>query len=279
MRVEYYNTVTAQCEVDLHYCGYEDVVPDFSCGPNIRDCYLIHYILKGSGFYQTGGKSCTVKAGSIFCIFPGDIVYYDTDLADPWSFCWFSFNGTKAEEYVRQIGLSRAKPVLVVGESSSIPALMDILLEAYQTQPSVGVFQRQASLFQLLAALEDSYGQSGKTPIVPRLSPSSVEKAIAFISYNYHKAVSIAELARHVGLERSYFSKLFNTTMGCPPQIFLQKYRIEKAQLLLKTTGLSIGEVCECVGFSDIFYFSRIFKKSVGLCPTKYRAAHIAKLV
>lgn len=277
MRVEYYNTVTAQCEVDLHYCGYEDVVPGFSCGPNIRDCYLIHYIQKGSGTYRTGGKAHPVKAGSIFCIFPGDIVCYDTDPADPWSFYWFSFNGDKAEEYVRQIGLSKERPVLAVSESCPVSALMDTLLQAYQTQPTVGFFQRQACLFRLLAALEDSYGQSGKTPMVPLLSPSSVEKAIAFISYNYHKPVSIAELARHVGLERSYFSKLFHGAMGCSPQLFLQRYRLEKARLLLKTTGLSIGEVCECVGFSDIFYFSRIFKKSVGLCPTRYRAAHAAK--
>jgi len=270
MRMEYYNAAAVDCDFDLHYCGYEDVVPDFSCGPNVRDCFLIHYIHKGKGFYKTGGKVHRIDQGSAFCIFPRDVVWYYTDSSAPWSFYWFAFNGRLAGKLLERAGISRENPVLALGETHNLPKLMDSLLAEFIDQKSPDDLLLVGHLCFLLAELEKS-----ENAFKPRANEKKtfdyIEKAIGYIHANYHREISVAALAAYVGLERSYFSKLFNANAGDPPQTYILKYRIEKARELLKTTGLSVSEISECTGFSDGFYFSRAFKKLTGFSPAAFR--------
>ncbi len=269
MRKEFYHAAAIDRDLDLHYCGYEDVVPDFTCGPNVRDCFLIHYIQKGKGFYKTGGKIHRVDRGSLFCIFPRDVVWYYTDSADPWSFYWFAFNGRLAAKLLEQTGITRENPVLALKEENAVPKLMDALLAEFEAETPDDL-PLTGHLCFLLSELEKS--QLVRSPREGgKKSSGYVEKALNYIHVNYHRDVQVAALASYVGLERSYFSKLFNQTTGYPPQTYLLRYRLEKARELLKTTGLSIGEISECTGFSDGFYFSRAFKNFTGLAPAAYR--------
>jgi len=270
MRKEYYHAAAIDRDLDLHYCGYEDVVPDFSCGPNVRDCFLIHYIQKGKGFYKTGDKVYQADSGSAFCIFPRDIVWYYTDGADPWSFYWFAFNGRMAGKLLERAGITRENPVLALYENNAVSRIMDGLLDEFAAQRPPDDLLLTGHLCFLLSELD----RAGIAP-QPRESEKKafdyVEKAVGYIHVNYHRDISIAALAAYVGLERSYFSKLFNRTTGDPPQTYVLKYRVEKARELLKTTGLSVSEISECTGFSDGFYFSRAFKKCTGFSPAAYR--------
>ena len=68
-----------------------------------------------------------------------------------------------------------------------------------------------------------------------------------------------------------YFSKLFKAETGTTFVEYLTNLRMERAQELLKDEGLSIKEICASVGYADPNYFSRTFKKNVGVTPTVYR--------
>jgi len=273
MRMEFYNSTAIDRDLDLHYCGYEDVVPDFSCGPNVRDCFLIHYIQKGKGFYKTGGRVHQVEQGAVFCIFPRDIVWYYTDSSDPWSFYWFAFNGRVAGKLLGGMSITRENPVITLKERNDLPLIMDALLAEFGMEFPQDLALTGHLCF-LLAELEKS--ELSQRPNENRMkTPAHIEKAVNYIHINYHKDITVAALAALVGLERSYFSKLFYQTTGYPPQTYILKYRIEKARELLKTTGLTINEISECTGFSDGFYFSRAFKKCVGSSPAAYRKQSI----
>jgi AraC-like DNA-binding protein len=235
----------------------------------VRDCFLIHYIHKGKGFYKTGGKVHAINQSSAFCIFPRDVVWYYTDSADPWSFYWFAFNGRLAAKLLERAGITRENPVLALKEENAVPKLMDALHAEFEDE-NPDDLALIGHLCFLLSELEKSRlvpnpRQSGKK------SSGYIEKALNYIHVNYHKDVPVSALADYVGLERSYFSKLFNQTAGYSPQAYILRYRLEKARELLKTTGLSVGEISECTGFSDGFYFSRAFKNFTGLSPAAYR--------
>ena len=76
-----------------------------------------------------------------------------------------------------------------------------------------------------------------------------------------------------MNLSPYYFSKLFKEETGENFIEYLTKLRIQKAKELLVDKEKSMKEICGQVGYSDPNYFSRIFKKSVGVTPTEYREA------
>lgn len=102
-----------------------------------------------------------------------------------------------------------------------------------------------------------------------------VEYVASFIKGNYHRRLTLTELAETVHLSPWRLCHLFQEGMGISPQRFLKCVRLEKAQKLLTTEFLTVKEVMNRVGMSDASSFARSFKEVYGTTPAKYR--HAAK--
>ena len=102
-------------------------------------------------------------------------------------------------------------------------------------------------------------------------SMSVVETAKEYIQNNYSKDISLDDVSRTVNISPYYFSKIFKEETGEGFVEYLTGIRIEKAKELLNTTEYSIKEICSMVGYADPNYFSRSFKKNVGVTPTEYK--------
>lgn len=100
---------------------------------------------------------------------------------------------------------------------------------------------------------------------------SVIEKAKMYIDENYKKDISLDDVSRIVDISPYYFSKLFKEETGENFIEYLTNIRIENAKKLLSNRELSIKYICANTGYGDPNYFSRIFKKSVGMTPTEYR--------
>lgn len=98
-----------------------------------------------------------------------------------------------------------------------------------------------------------------------------IVKGRGYIQDNYSRDISLDDVARYLNLSPYYFSKLFKAETGITFMDYLTDLRMARAQELLKDESLSIKEVCAEVGYSDPNYFSRSFKKNVGVTPTVYR--------
>lgn len=83
--------------------------------------------------------------------------------------------------------------------------------------------------------------------------------------------LSLQEVADAAGISRTYFSSIFKELTGEKYWDYLSRYRIEKAKMLLKETGLSQAEISERVGYNSEYHFSRKFKELVGISPNKFR--------
>ncbi len=103
------------------------------------------------------------------------------------------------------------------------------------------------------------------------LSSSSVERAKAYINENYKNDISLDDVSREVDISPYYFSKLFKEETGENFIEYVTNIRIEQAKQLLNSSRLSMKEICAQVGYADPNYFSRIFKKTVGVTPTEYK--------
>ncbi|WP_280248043.1 AraC family transcriptional regulator [Nocardia abscessus] len=84
----------------------------------------------------------------------------------------------------------------------------------------------------------------------------------------------LADIAAEVGMSVRYIQKLFAAT-GSTPRNWLYQMRLERARKCLLTTGLTVAEVSEQVGFRDVSHFSRSFRAYFGVSPGRFRSAHL----
>ncbi|MBW4080023.1 response regulator [Paenibacillus sp. S150] len=96
-----------------------------------------------------------------------------------------------------------------------------------------------------------------------------------YVNEHFREDISIPFLSRQFNLNGNYISQLFKKENGTTLTQYLSNLRIEYACGLLVNTDYSINEISEKAGYTDYFYFSRLFKRMKGLAPSAYRSRHI----
>lgn len=99
-----------------------------------------------------------------------------------------------------------------------------------------------------------------------------INKACTYITENFHKSISLEEVAQTVHLSPYYFSRIFKAEKGCNFVEFLTKVRIDKAKLMLQNPEQTVVRVAAEAGYQDASYFCRVFRQEVGLTPNQYRS-------
>lgn len=127
----------------------------------------------------------------------------------------------------------------------------------------VRLAHRNLALENELLKVRSAAGQ-GANP-----AKETIHQAIDFMEENLEESIGIADVARAVCLNPSYFSTLFAEQVGCTPTDFLTRLRIERAKEFLRHTSMSVMDVCVALDYSPS-YFSRLFKKMTGITPGKY---------
>ena len=130
--------------------------------------------------------------------------------------------------------------------------------------------ETQGILLQLFSRFIKIEDQGGS-----RLNPDSkIRQAIDYIRMNLSKQISITELACTCNLSNDYFSRLFLKTMGMRPIAYVNRKRIEDAQLRLVANNDLIEKIATEVGIDNFSYFNRMFKKYSCITPGEYRKLH-----
>jgi AraC-like DNA-binding protein len=102
--------------------------------------------------------------------------------------------------------------------------------------------------------------------------PLPLEKAIVYITKNYHKKINMGELSKYCNVSPQHLIRLFHTHMNSTPMQYINQNKISHAVEMLMTTDLSISEISYKLGLSDPGYFSRLFKKIQNRSPNEARS-------
>ena len=122
----------------------------------------------------------------------------------------------------------------------------------------------KASIYKILATI--SQHRKRKTA---KNKYTCIDQGIKLLEQNSN--MKINDIAKLCGVSECYFRKLFKEYSGESPVDFRQRYRIEKAkQLLLSDEGFTIGEIAEELNFTDIYHFSKTFKKYTDISPRQF---------
>jgi iron complex transport system substrate-binding protein len=99
-----------------------------------------------------------------------------------------------------------------------------------------------------------------------------VSQAIRYIEDTYSEPITVEGLAAQLGCSASYLSRLFKKQLGTTTNDYLIQVRIKHASRLLTDTPASLQEIAASIGYQDVYYFSRVFKKQTGLPPLRFRS-------
>ncbi|MGI6777294.1 MAG: helix-turn-helix transcriptional regulator [Acetivibrionales bacterium] len=113
---------------------------------------------------------------------------------------------------------------------------------------------------------------------VPGTSPRQVFELIKnYIINNYYKQIDFQMLADDFSYSPAYLTKIFKKYSDTTPVRFLTEIRINMAAQLLIKTDMPVSAIGQRVGYPNQFYFSRIFKQHMNMCPLEYRNTMITK--
>ena len=255
-------------DIYLMSCGYAKCDPLHSFGPAVRPNYIIHFVLDGHGKYQVGDEVYELSAGQGFLIEPEVLTFYQADAKDPWTYLWIGFNGEKAREFMKDIGLNSQK---LIFRSQHADKLKDIVIRMLKnnTYSVTSQFILEGLLYTFLSVLTQDIEISFSSE--KERENLYIRKAIEYIQNTYSNNIKVTDIASYVCINRSYLYTLFQKNIGMSPQEYLANYRLTRAAELLDVTDLPIGSVAMSCGYRDPLVFSKAFKGKKGMSPSQSR--------
>lgn len=266
---ELHLTPTQFEDITLVVVGEEPCLPSHSHGPKSRDPFLFHYIFSGTGRFSLHGKTYQVNANQGFLIPDDSVIYYETSEENPWHYGWIQIKGQGAQFFFDSLALSSENPIYTAKKENNLFQVFKNLINQANQTPN-NPFTTRAALYSYLGELIQSNIHSNEHTIDFKMS--YMQNAELYIVNNAHsETFRINDVAKYVGIDRSYLTRLFKQYYNLSPQEYLMQYRMNKAQHLIKNTTTPINIVAASVGYVDEATFSRIYKKYFGNPPSKDR--------
>ena len=268
-------------DLGLYQFGWEACESGHSFGPAKRNHYLFHYVISGAGtlmYDGEAGRTATIRieSGQGFLIFPGQTNTYIADAEDPWEYVWLEFDGLRVKHALDMAGFSRDRPVYRARSKPMAEQMREEMLYiAHHGEESpmhlIGHLYLFLDLLTRSAFDAKNSGFQATKIGGNKLRNFYIREAIAFIENNFQKDISVEDIADTLGINRSYFGKIFRGEVGKSPQQFLINYRMAKATELLTLTQKPVNEVGAAVGYANQMHFSRAFRTIYGISPKEWR--------
>lgn len=225
----------------------------------------------GHGYATIDGQETHLKAGELLII-PRDTqhTYWAAD-DDPWSIYWVHFLGDEADYYVDRVPRhGKPVPISVDVQSEAVRLFrycINALYDGYGSSTLIYASQAMQHVLSLLL-----YRNHSLPPEQGRKDwRSDIEAIFEYMHANLSEPLRLEDFANEAGLSISHFSELFRTQTGQSPMAYFIQLRMRLACRLLDLSNKPIKVVAIETGYSDPYYFSRVFKKAMGLAPEKYR--------
>ncbi|MBO5439160.1 MAG: helix-turn-helix transcriptional regulator [Clostridia bacterium] len=227
-----------------------------------RDDYYIIYVVDGIFNTKINNTVFHLKKGAVILYPPKYKYRYWGE--PPSRYLCAHFTGSHVEKILTDLGFPIEHPYILEGEfSPKIKNLFDKMDEQYMTNAPFLQYSLSCLLEQILLtiAVERVKSEGYRT----------FKKSIKYIYANYTEKIQIPYLAKLEGLSNSRFITLFSKDMGKTPSEYILDLRLGRACELLVATDKQISSIGTAVGYKDQYFFSKIFKKHMGISPLEYR--------
>lgn len=224
-----------------------------------READTLIYYLSGGHEFTFENASLTVCEGQLLYL-PKGISYRNRRIDDNTRYYQLEFDFSFAEKtsaFLTPISLPKSESGIF------LPLLRDSY-NAFSTQNNADLLLCSANIFKAISLLQAFCDKKDNTAPADKIAPT-----VTYLEENYTENTDIARLAEISDMSVSSLEKHFIKSFNCSPITYRNKIRLRHAKLLL-SSGFSVSEAAYRVGFSDVFYFSRIFKKLEGITPSQF---------
>jgi len=166
---------------------------------------------------------------------------------------------------------SRSKSSQVVVSSDVIAKFVESLEFYFQNPSLVNNDLLELKIKELILLLIQSKNIDSILELVADLYSSNTIQIKEVIELHLYSGLKLEELARLCNLGVSSFKREFKKEFDDSPTNYINKRRLDKAKELLSITEMPVSEIAFEIGFKDSLYFTRLFKKKIGIPPTTYR--------
>jgi len=234
----------------------------------VQTDFDIWYVADGRGAVSVEGVWHEFEAGDVITMPPGAICTGERgSQRDPFVVYFAHVLPFGRPDAERDATLARHWPLrMSVRHRTGVLPVFEALFESWVLSGGRQSLQTRGLALQLLGILFEEL--SGETPAPARMH-RRVLAARQLIEENLARPLSVREIAEHAGLSVSHLSALFNEHLGMPPNEYLLQARLREARVLL-ARGLSVKQTAHATGFSSQHYFSRLFRKRMGVSPTVF---------
>ncbi|HQY90293.1 MAG: AraC family transcriptional regulator [Caldilinea sp.] len=240
--------------------------------PDGADEHILIYCVAGGGWAEFGKTTVSITPGDALLIPAHTPHTYGAAMTDPWSIHWVHFLGDEGAYLARLL----KEPTCTLAVEPGCGVVVSALFQAcYEVFLGGFVLTRLIYAAKLLHRLlgELFFNNGAFSPSLRSSRFHSVESTLTFLRSNLHRPLSLAEMAGQAGLSESHFSRVFKAQTGHAPLDYFILLKMQHASALLAVTDLHVKEVAAAVGYSDPYYFSRLFKQVIGVSPRDYRRA------
>jgi len=234
--------------------------------------YILIYCVDGKGYIQYRGQVHELGSGNFFILPPGCPHTYWADESDPWSIYWIHFEGSNAE-FISG-GFDRLNTI-PFEDGSRISGRIELFEELYNL---VEIGYSRSGMQYATAVLTHFLGTFRYVHDFRVSSANRDDDTMGFLNRSRHymienmeRQITMTDLCEYLGYSQSRCTTLFKEQTGMSPMQYLNNMRIQQAVRLLSDTNLKINQICQKVGISDPYYFSRAFSKALRCPPSEYR--------
>lgn len=233
--------------------------------------YKFVYITHGSGVSSSRSQQNEpVRAGDLIIVFPRVWHHYRPLPDTGWREYWIEFAGDYIRRLMNQTGFTSDAPVQYIGIHDSI---LDLFLKALawlkNEPPEYPLLLGSLAAHMIAQVLSTAKGQSQNS----QSDAAIIREARRWLIHDLGSAENLSDLASQLNVSYSTFRHRFKAETGISPRQFALDARIRKASNLLVRTGAAPRAIAKLCGMES-HYFSRWFKKKIGLTPTAYRQRH-----
>ncbi|GFP74726.1 AraC family transcriptional regulator [Clostridium fungisolvens] len=233
---------------------------------------IFQYTLSGSGEIRISDKVYALKKGDAFLIkIPDNHHYYLPESSDKWEFIYIHLYGQGSIVQCTDLLSSYGNVFKLSSDSPVITYLWKVYWDAVNNNIEDG-YQTSSFAYNFIMELHRS-----KVVLENNISSKyslSIESVINFIEHNFSTELTLDDLAKIANMSKFHFNRTFNAVVGTTPWNYLTKIRLEKSVELLLKDNISIDCIAKKVGFSGENYFSKVFRKYLGISPGRFREEH-----
>jgi AraC-like DNA-binding protein len=249
--------------VDIEYYNHRARTPSWLIEKSRISFVDVTYVVGGRAEYTVDGETFTVSHGDLLCVQAGSCrsaVGFPDDPVES-----YSVNGRVCDLSGRDV-LMPLPRLSRIGPQPDIVALYGDLTAAWLLRAS-GYGLRARATYMLIL---QRYFQLLLYRTSDKKQDNRFTKALRYITEHYDEPLTVRGMAEMSGLSPLYFGDCFRRETGLSFRQYLTSIRLNRAEDMLYSGEYTVNEVAAACGFSDIFYFSKVFKEHRGVSPSHF---------